>query len=79
MQMAAIAVLGENSQTPGHTERVAYAKMVLNGTASVYEFAVGVVTNSTITSKIDTDADFDGDLEFVVNSMFNDFAGYDGV
>ena len=78
MQKAAIAIIGEDSQTAGHTERLAYAKTVLSGEASVLEFSIGVVTNTTVAGKIDTSADYDGDLEFVVNSMFNDFAGYDG-
>lgn len=78
MQKAAIAVIGEDNTTAGHAERLAYAKKVLDGEASVYEFAVGVVTNTTISGKIDSATDYDGDLEFVVNSMFNDFAGFDG-
>lgn len=78
MQKAAIAILGEEGSTAGHAERVVYAKEILAGTASVYEFAVGVVTNSTIAGKIDAETDYDSDLEFVVNSMINDFAGYDG-
>jgi len=78
MQKSAIAILGEESTTEGHTERVAYAKQILSGNASIYEYAVGVVTNSTIATKIDNGTDYDSDLEFVVNSMFNDFAGYDG-
>jgi hypothetical protein len=78
MQKAALAVLGEESTTKGHTERVAYAKKVLDGTASIYEFAVGVTTNSTIAAKLDAKSDYDSDLEFVINSMFSDFAGYDG-
>ncbi len=78
MQKAAIAILGEDSETTGHTERVAYASKILSGEASVLEFSVGVVTNTTIAGKIDAGTDYDSDLEFVVNSMFNDFAGYDG-
>ena len=78
MQKASIAIIGESGSTAGHDERVTYAKKVLEGTASVYEFAVGVVTNTTIAGKIDSGTDYDSDLEFVVSSMFNDFAGYDG-
>lgn len=78
MQKAAIAILGEDGATTGHAERIAYAKKILNGEASVYEFAVGVVTNTTVSTKLDAGTDYDSDLEFVVNSMFNDFAGYDG-
>ena len=78
MQKAAVAILGEDAQTAGHAERIVYASKILSGEASVYEFSVGVVTNATIAGEIDAQTDFDSDLEFVVNSMFNDFAGYDG-
>ena len=54
MQKAAIAVLGELGTTSGHAERVIYANKILDGTASVYEYAVGVTTNATIADKIDT-------------------------
>lgn len=65
--------------TEGHTERVAYAKEVLAGAASILEYAIGVVTNSTIATTIDGGGQpTDSDVEFVVNSMFSDFAGYDG-
>lgn len=79
MQKAAIDVIGEAGGTPGHAERLVYAKLVLDGTASVSEYAKGVVTNATISASIDSGVDpSDSDLEFTVNSMFNDFAGYDG-
>lgn len=78
MQKAAIDVIGEDDQTPGHAERVIYAKKILGGTADVQEYSIGVVTNSTIQGKIDSQTNYDSDLQFVVESMFNDFAGYDG-
>lgn len=73
MQKAALAVMAEAGSTAFHTERVAFAKSVLDGTASVYEYAVGVVTNSTVASN--GLATTDGDLEFTVNSMFTAFSG----
>ena len=78
MVKAAIAIIGEDSQTAGHTERVAYAKTILAGDADISTFAVGVSTNSTIATKIAAEQDYSGDLEFTVTSMFNDYAGYDG-
>lgn len=45
MQKAAIAIIGGDSETAGHVERVEYAKKILSGAASIYEFAVAVVTN----------------------------------
>jgi hypothetical protein len=76
---AAVAVMAEDAQTPNHAERVAYAKAVLSGAASVAEYSRAVVTNSTLTANgVDDPALFgisDGDLEFTVNSMFNAMAG----
>lgn len=83
MQKAAIAVLGEPNGGSGqpsvqeHAERVAYAIGVLNGEADEYQYAIGVVTNATIKSEIDNNQSYSGDIEFVVNSMFSKFAGYD--
>lgn len=78
MQKAAIAIIGEDGGTVGHAERLVYAKLVLAGTASVEEFAIGVATNSTISTAINGGSEpTDNDIEFTVNSMINDFAGYD--
>lgn len=75
---SATAIIGEDSETAGHAERLIYAKQILSGEASVYEFAVGVVTNSTVAASIAADTDpSDNDLEFTVNSLINDFAGID--
>jgi len=79
MKKAAIAIIGESGSTEGHAERVTYAKTVLGGNADVRGYAVGVSTNSTIATTITGGSDpSDNDLEFTVNSMINDFAGYDG-
>jgi len=72
---AAIAVMTEASTVDFHTERVAYATKVLNNTASISAYALGVSTNPTIKAKIDAGTDYDADLEFVVNSLFTAFAG----
>lgn len=76
MQKGAIAVMAEPDITVNHADRVIYASKVLNGTASILEFALGVVTNSTIGNYIETDAAIpETDLEFTVNSLIDAFAG----
>lgn len=76
---AAVAVMAEAPETASHAERVAYAKQLLDGTASASSYAQAVVTNATLTASGELDpAQFgisDGDLEFTVNSMFNAMAG----
>ena len=84
MQKAALACLGESvggdgePTTEEHTVRVAYAKTVLAGTASVEQYSFAVSTNSTIATSLDAGSlPSDSDIEFTVNSMFNDMAGTD--
>lgn len=71
---AALAVMTEDVGTTNHTERVAYSKKVLAGTASFDVFSIGVLTNATIAASQDPAATTDNDLEFTVNSMFTSFA-----
>lgn len=80
MKKAAIAIMAEAAITPNHTERVAYVKTVLDGTASVSEYAEAVVTDSTLTAKgslsdTPTFGILDTDLESSVNSMINAMSG----
>lgn len=79
MQKAAIAVLGEASPIGDeHVARVSFASKVLDETASISEYTIGVVTNPTIASTVDSGSQpSDNDIEFAVNSMFSDFAGWD--
>jgi hypothetical protein len=84
MQKAALAVLGESygdvdePTEAEHTLRITYAKSILAGTASVEQYSCAVATNSTIATSLDSGTlPSDNDLEFTVNSMFNDFAGVD--
>lgn len=82
MQKAAIAVMNEAGSTAGHTQRVAFAGLVLNGQASVLQYTIGVLTNSTIMAEADTNGVTggnsipDNDLEFAVNSAYSAYAGY---
>lgn len=75
MQSAAIAIMNELATVDNHTLRVAYAKTILDGTASVKEFAIGVLTNATIKTHIINETDYTPDLAFTVSSIFNAFAG----
>jgi hypothetical protein len=78
MNKAALAIIGEGSTVDGHTERLAEAKEILAGTASKYEYAHSVSTNATIAAVIAAgNTVTDSDLEFAVNSVINDHAGYD--
>ncbi len=77
MQKAAVDVLAEVPTTGGHSLRVTYANKILDGTASIYEMCVAVVTNPDIQTDINSQIDYDNDLQFVVNSMINPFAGHE--
>jgi len=80
MQKAATAIIGEEGTTAGHAERVAFSSKILGGSASVLEYTIAVTTNQTIAAAINAATEpSDNDIEFTVNSMINDFAGYDGV
>ena len=75
LKKAAIAVMAEALSTAGHTERVVYAKAVLDGSASVEDASQAIVTNSTIEAA--GLAATDADIEFTVNSMFSAFGGFE--
>ncbi len=75
MQRAALAVMAESSETANHAERIVYAKKVLSGEASTFEYCVGIVTNAAIAADIAASDDYDSKIDFTVDSMFNAFAG----
>lgn len=80
MTTAAVNVMAEPGDTAGHAQRVEYAGKVLAGTANVFAYAVGVLTNPTLLAAIEVgEPDFGnvaaGDYQFVVNSLFGAFAG----
>ncbi|SRR6266498_2564908 len=81
MQKAAIAVLSEASSTDGHGVRVNLAYKILYGQINPSEYALAVMTNSTLqtegTVANGTNGISDSDLEFAVNSVFSAFAGFD--
>lgn len=85
LKKAAIAIIGEDDQIVGHNKRVTYSKNILDGRVRTYDWALAVLTNGTLATTVGTEMDpdvsgpaiSDGDLEFTVNSMINDFAGVD--
>lgn len=85
LNVAAVNVLSESSQTPFHAERIGYAKGIIQGGFNTGHVARNVLTNPTIAAeallvdqKLEALPDFnipDGDIQFTINSLFNDFAG----
>jgi hypothetical protein len=80
LQKYAVTVMAEPGNTPDHAARVLYAGKVLDGTASIYEYVVGVLTNPTIAAQAngavppDWSID-DANIEFQGNTIFNAYAG----
>lgn len=79
---AAINVLAEDPGTLGHPQRIIFANDILSGSNSILDFAIGVLTNPTISQGANPDDSndgiygvSDGDMEFTVNSLYNAFAG----
>lgn len=76
---AAVAVMAEDPLTANHAERVAFANKVFVSDYNLDQYTSAVTSNPTILAGLSiSDPDngvVDGDLEFVVNSAFNAFAG----
>ena len=75
MYKAALAVMTESGDTVNHENRFSLAKRILRGEGSVEQFSISTVTNATIAQEgnISTPPEHgipDGDIEFVVNSVF---------
>lgn len=71
--IAAAAVASEDSGTPNHTARLAWAKRALKGPLEADEMrlvAIRATANPAITEK-----STDDDLQFVVNGMVDELAG----
>ena len=78
--VAAVNVYSEPTNTAGHPARVAFAKQVFANTFSVQAACLMVLTNATIAAEanVATTPGFaipDGDIQFAVNSLWNDLAG----
>jgi len=76
---AAIAVMYEDNTTANHPERVAFAESVLISGYDIMQYTYSVLSNPTVLAGLDLSEDDlsvgDGDIEFIVNSVFNAFAG----
>ncbi len=72
---AAINVMAEEDIIPYHNKRVKFANKILCGNFPIEAYTIGVLTNVTIKNHIDLKTDYNNDIEFVVNSLFNAYAG----
>jgi hypothetical protein len=76
---AAVAVMNEDPLTANHTERVAFANSVFVSDYNLEQYTNSILANPTIMSGLTvSDAGngvTDSDLEFVVNSVYDAFAG----
>lgn len=80
MMTAAVNVYAEATNTTGHPQRRALALQVFTGAFGVGTMCIAVLTNATIAAEavLATTPGFaipDGDIQFAVNSLWNDFAG----
>ena len=71
MTKAALAIYPEGPN-PNKSQRVTYATTVLDGSASVFEMTVAVLTNATVAAA--GVAATDADIEFTVNSFWDAFS-----
>jgi len=71
---AAVAVMNEADTEPNHINRLAYAKVILKGAADIQQIGMAIVSNATISAKIEADQDYDGDLAYVITTILNAFA-----
>lgn len=84
LEMAAVNVLAEGDQAANHPARAAYASEVMDQQNQISKdaIAMAVLSNATIAAEANV-ADLpgcpktvaDGDIEFAINSLFNDLAG----
>lgn len=80
MMTAAVNVYSEATNTAGHAQRRNLALQVFSGSFGVGTMCLAVLTNATIAAEavLATTPDYaipDGDIQFAVNSLWNDFAG----
>ena len=72
---AAVNVMAEVNTTANHAARVTFATNVLVGQADIRSAVIATLTNATLASAANMDAISDGDLPFVISSVFNALAG----
>ncbi len=79
LTQAAVSVYNELSSTTGHTQRVAYAESIIQGSYNLAPAALAVLTNSTIAAEatLSSAPGFgipDADMQFAVNSLWDALA-----
>lgn len=83
LEAASVAILAEGDNVVNHTQRAAFASEVMDHQNQVSAFAVAeaVLTNATIAAEATVaslpgcTAVPDGDIQFAINSVFEDLAG----
>lgn len=80
LMVAGVNVYAESAGTAGHPARLAFALRVFNGTNNLQAACQMVLTNATIAAEanVATTPAFaipDSDIQFAVNSLWNDLAG----
>ena len=81
LNKAAVDVMAEAANTAQHSQRVQFARTVLNGGGpTILQVAIDVMGNSTIAAEavLATTPDYeipDSDIAFTINSLFNALAG----
>lgn len=79
LKKQAVAVMGEDEATDNHANRVLFSRDVLRGRVSLYDIALAVTTNGTVSATIGTNdeptsnaAIIDNDLSYVVQTEMYD-------
>ena len=80
MSVAAVNVYAESTGVTGHVLRVEFSRSVFTGNYNILNACLMVLTNAAIAAEanVATTPGFaipDGDIQFAVNSLWNDFAG----
>ena len=84
--VAAVNVYAEGSSVANHATRSSFAIKVFGGAYNINAIGLMVLTNPTIAAEASTGSSFatnssmgyaipDGDIQFAINSLWNDMAG----
>ena len=71
---AAVMVMNEDDATVNHVNRIAYASQVLLGRANILQVSFAVVSNGTVSTKIENDENYDDDIAYVITTIYDAFA-----
>lgn len=81
MVTSAVQICSEDTTTPSHTYRVAFARKVLDADYSIPHVTMAVLVNSSIAAEGSIGGQSpaysipDSDLQFTVNSLWNALSG----